>query len=562
VAAQYANPKTRYIVIPTGTADTCFFRADYFPTSLNDCGDMVGYTEDSPLTGCGRSPWIWSLCRRFGLGPQTKVLLNDLSTPSGPVPSGEGLAWGINNDGDVVGEQILNGGSLRVPFVWRFGATGLASAYAVGPTNEPGVLRGVSESSGTTPAHVVGTTAVGALSEGFYHVLGQPAGTIVDLPPVSASAASAGFGVALATDGGTPRLGGAAADTAAGAGFPSGGGPGPGGSGPPTGGNGTPDLTCDLSGPVHGVRWRADVTPSGLEVREDFLTPADPLDVSQWNARIYSVDGSNRAAGEYVDPDLTCLSRAAFWRANGVAESLGLIAPLTVDTETRAFSIAPFVAGGSTLVVGAETAIFQTGVIWWRGPNLSGGIAAPFEATLASQLRLSDCIWSIASITDVNAKGWMSAEARAPSLDDNYYAVLLIPYNCPADIDFDGVIGAADLALVLGAWGSCPTTICSCSADANVDGIVDGADIAVVIGAWGTSCSLDFCAGCGDGAPFQGEQILGGGSLGVEFDVVLGMTGQPDAAAFAAWVAELSAEQRNQLAASIAALVGQEGGVQ
>ena len=100
----------------------------------------------------------------------------------------------------------------------------------------------------------------------------------------------------------------------------------------------------------------------------------------------------------------------------------------------------------------------------------------------------------------------------------------------------------------------------------NVDGIVDGADISLVVGAWGTTCSLDFCAGCGEGSPSGGEQMMGGGSpqgdLGVDFEVVLGMTGQPDATAFTAWVAELSATQREQLAASIAALVGQEGGLQ
>jgi hypothetical protein len=71
---------------------------------------------------------------------------------------------------------------------------------------------------------------------------------------------------------------------------------------------------------------------------------------------------------------------------------------------------------------------------------------------------------------------------------------------------------------------------------------------------------------CGESSPSGGEQMMGGGSpqgdLGVDFEIVLGMTGQPDAAAFTAWVAELSATQREQLAASIAALVGQEGGLQ
>jgi len=51
-----------------------------------------------------------------------------------------------------------------------------------------------------------------------------------------------------------------------------------------------------------------------------------------------------------------------------------------------------------------------------------------------------------------------------------------------ADLNADGVVDGADLALVLGAWGACAA---SCEADLNADGVVDGADLGLLLGAWG-----------------------------------------------------------------------------
>lgn len=58
--------------------------------------------------------------------------------------------------------------------------------------------------------------------------------------------------------------------------------------------------------------------------------------------------------------------------------------------------------------------------------------------------------------------------------------------NSPADLDGDGVVGAGDLAILLGAWGagSCGGNPC-CAADLTSDGAVDAADLAVLLGQWG-----------------------------------------------------------------------------
>ncbi len=53
--------------------------------------------------------------------------------------------------------------------------------------------------------------------------------------------------------------------------------------------------------------------------------------------------------------------------------------------------------------------------------------------------------------------------------------------GCVADLNADSGVDAADLALLLGAWGPNPGNI----ADLNQDGTVDAADLALLLGSWG-----------------------------------------------------------------------------
>ena len=57
--------------------------------------------------------------------------------------------------------------------------------------------------------------------------------------------------------------------------------------------------------------------------------------------------------------------------------------------------------------------------------------------------------------------------------------VTVTPRPCIADLDEDGVIGGADLGLLLGAWGGAG------KGDLDGDGIVGGADLGILLGAWG-----------------------------------------------------------------------------
>ena len=48
------------------------------------------------------------------------------------------------------------------------------------------------------------------------------------------------------------------------------------------------------------------------------------------------------------------------------------------------------------------------------------------------------------------------------------------------DVNGDGIVDGADIALVLGSWGSGDR-----AADLNLDGIVNGADLTIALGDWG-----------------------------------------------------------------------------
>ena len=51
------------------------------------------------------------------------------------------------------------------------------------------------------------------------------------------------------------------------------------------------------------------------------------------------------------------------------------------------------------------------------------------------------------------------------------------------DLNLDGKVDAADIAILLGAWGTCPVTA-GCPADLTFDGQVETADLTQLVNAW------------------------------------------------------------------------------
>jgi len=61
---------------------------------------------------------------------------------------------------------------------------------------------------------------------------------------------------------------------------------------------------------------------------------------------------------------------------------------------------------------------------------------------------------------------------------------ILPPPGCPADLDDDGEVDAADLSRLLADWGACPPKG-PCPADLDGSGEVDAADLSLLLAAWG-----------------------------------------------------------------------------
>ena len=66
------------------------------------------------------------------------------------------------------------------------------------------------------------------------------------------------------------------------------------------------------------------------------------------------------------------------------------------------------------------------------------------------------------------------------NLDDVSITGIVPPAGIPGDLDLDGIVGGADLALLLSGWGACV----GCIEDINGDGQVNGADLTIILNNW------------------------------------------------------------------------------
>ena len=89
--------------------------------------------------------------------------------------------------------------------------------------------------------------------------------------------------------------------------------------------------------------------------------------------------------------------------------------------------------------------------------------------------------WTLTRASAVSADGiTLVGYGQHNSHTEGWIATIPGAQPCP-ELTGDGVVDAADLAVLLGSWGPCS----GCSADLNGDSVVDAADLAILIGAWG-----------------------------------------------------------------------------
>ena len=123
-------------------------------------------------------------------------------------------------------------------------------------------------------------------------------------------------------------------------------------------------------------------------------------------------------------------------------------------------------AASATTPVGPDLGLYT-----WSGEGLVADIQAWVEGSAANYG------WEV--IGDEVARGGTSKRFGThehPIVEER--PTLVITWSMLGDIDGDGVVGAADLAVLLGGWGQPGTT------DLDGDGTTGASDLAILLGAW------------------------------------------------------------------------------
>lgn len=110
--------------------------------------------------------------------------------------------------------------------------------------------------------------------------------------------------------------------------------------------------------------------------------------------------------------------------------------------------------------------------------NQRACLASILTVTCAAPIAEAQTPWNrvIKGVAITPAPG---ALPTLPGFEDDDERPARVP-GCVGDLNGDGAVGAADLALHLGDWASPGGP-----ADLNGDGVVGAADLALLLGAWG-----------------------------------------------------------------------------
>jgi hypothetical protein len=110
--------------------------------------------------------------------------------------------------------------------------------------------------------------------------------------------------------------------------------------------------------------------------------------------------------------------------------------------------------------------VFTTDVDGSTGPNLYR-----LDKQFVDLSAFADHVLVSMTLTDSGANGVQRTFLAGITVQ------IAEPQCAPADLNCDGIVDAADLALLLGGWGAA-------SADLSGDGTTDSIDLAILLGAW------------------------------------------------------------------------------
>ncbi len=147
-------------------------------------------------------------------------------------------------------------------------------------------------------------------------------------------------------------------------------------------------------------------------------------------------------------------------------------------TQTQGGTLAVQLAAGSSDLVQV------TGIA-----SLDGAIAVDFAPGFVPAIGSQFTVLTAASVTG----GFECIDASSLGVDGidvvvsptSVTLVITGEVTSQGDLNLDGAVNAADLAILLGAWGSnaCAGSAC-CAPDLTNDGVIDASDIAVLLGQW------------------------------------------------------------------------------
>jgi len=153
--------------------------------------------------------------------------------------------------------------------------------------------------------------------------------------------------------------------------------------------------------------------------------------------------------------------------------------PLSLHWDGATWTQVTSPGGGSSLVAFASDNIYSggAGIVHWDGQSrqhvesFPSVIGPPVSSLSASSL----CdMWAVGR--QIVAGDLLNFTAQLRTIEVGAFSIA-------GDLNNDGAVDAADLAILFGALGRCPAAG-ACPADLNANGVVNGADLAIVLGNW------------------------------------------------------------------------------
>ncbi|MFO0826536.1 MAG: hypothetical protein U0572_00155 [Phycisphaerales bacterium] len=208
------------------------------------------------------------------------------------------------------------------------------------------------------------------------------------------------------------------------------------------------------------------------------------------------VDGETRIHGALEVPWASYAQSKGLLSGDGTVSGAvsitgGSCSPSAVDNEIGTLTVQGSYAQGSAGGLVIDLGLSGNDVLVVNGPATLGG--ALQVRLVGSFVPMPGQQFTILSASSV--AGYFGC-VEFPNAPIGYFSVAYHPTSVTltvtstptqeSDLDFDGAVGASDLAILLGAWGDdpCDNAIC-CPADLNGDGKVNASDLAILLGDWG-----------------------------------------------------------------------------